>query len=214
MKSTLLIFMIICCISCQEKPQQIVYSKSNSKAILDNFVTRRSIRQYQDKQVGKEQLDQILQSALYAPSANNKQPWEVRVVQNPQLLDEINNRFIEWAQGRTLNGRTNRYNEAGFSIFHHAPSLIVIARDKKNAYSYMDCGILLENILLSAHALNLGTCPLGAMVPAMNSDANQDILELLDIPEGYEVAVNIALGYPNEQPATPSRNSGKFKIIE
>lgn len=201
--------------SCSEAPvEQVVYDGSQGEAILDNMLTRRSIRNYTTEQVNKEQLNQIMKSAMFAPSANNKQPWEVRVVQNQEVLQEINKRFIQWAQGRTLNGRTNRYNEPGFSIFHEAPTLIVIARDKSNNYSFMDCGIILQNVLLSAHAINLGTCPLGAMVPAMNAEQNRDILNLLNIPEGYEVAVNVALGYPNEQPDAPKRDAFKLKIIE
>lgn len=214
MKYLFVLLSVFCLFSCDQKPTQVVYSESNEDAILNNMLTRRSIRSYSEEQVGKDQLDKIMKSAIFAPSANNKQPWEVRIVQNPEVLAEINQRFIDWAQGRKLNGRTAHYNEPGFSIFHHAPTLIVIARDSNNPYSAMDSGIILQNILLSAHALKLGTCPLGAMVPSMNLSKNKDILELLNIPEGYEVAVNIALGYPENIPTAPERNPSKVKIIE
>lgn len=208
-----LVFLLIIT-SCQQQPQQIVYSASQEEAILDNMITRRSIRKYTNQQVAKEDLYKIMKSAMYAPSANNKQPWQVRVIQNQDILEEINRRFIDWAKGRTLNGHTGRYNEPNFSIIHGAPSLVIIARDKNNPYSAMDCGILLQNILLSAHALNLGTCPLGAMAPSMNVEENKDLLQLLNIPEGYEVAVNVALGYPDEQPQVPKRYAEQLKIIE
>lgn len=214
MKNILFLILLLCLLSCEEQPVYVHYTDSNQEAILDNIVTRRSIRHYTKEQVSDEQLDKIMESALYAPSANNKQPWEVRIVQNPELLDQINKRFIAWAQGKTLNGRTNHYNDEGFNIFHNAPTLIVIARDKNNPYSNLDCGIILQNILLSAHAVNLGTCPLGAMVPSMNRKENKDILELLNIPDDYEVAVNISLGYPDEHPETPKRNPNKLKVVE
>ncbi|WP_338731486.1 nitroreductase family protein [Mangrovimonas cancribranchiae] len=213
MKRLLYIFLLITFLSCDKAPSKVYYTEPNSEAIMDNILTRRSIRKYTSQQVSTAKLEQIMKSAMYAPSANNKQPWEVRIVQNPELLEEINKRFIDWAQGKTLNGRTNQYNEPGFSIFHDAPTLIVIARDKNNPYSNLDCGIILQNILLSAHALNLGTCPLGAMVPSMNSKKNKDILELLNIPEDYEVSVNVALGYPDEVPKAPKRNPERLRIV-
>ncbi|MNE44598.1 hypothetical protein D3C80_1388320 [compost metagenome] len=68
--------------------------------------------------------------------------------------------------------------------------------------------------MLSAHAIDLGTCPLGTLVPILNNPDNKDILDLLNIPEGYEVAINVALGYPDETPAPPKRFADKVKIIE
>ena len=73
----------------------------------------------------------------------------------------------------------------------------------------MDCGIALQNILLSSKALGLGT-----LVPILNLEENSDLLELINIPEGYEVAINIALGYPAENPDAPERYSDKVKIID
>ena len=194
--------------------QKTVYSGSQKQAIIDNMLTRRSIRKYTEQQVSRGQIDTIMKSAIFAPSALNKQPWEVRVVQNPQILKEINQRFLNFAQGKEFQGSAAHYREEGFSIFHNAPTLIVIARDKNSTISYLDSGIILQNILLSAHAIDLGTCPLGTLVPILNNPDNKDILDLLNIPEGYEVAINIALGYPAETPAAPKRFAEKVKIIE
>lgn len=200
--------------SCIQQPDVRVFNGSNKEAIIDNILSRRSIRKYTKQQVSKGALDTILKSAIYAPSALNKQPWEVRVVQNKQWLEELNRRFIRYAQGKTLQGSAAKYKEPGFSIFHNAPTVIVIARDKQNAYSYLDCGILLQNILLSSHALGLGTCPLGSLVPVLNLPENRDLLNALNIPEGYEVAINTALGYPDESPAAKERYEDRVKIIE
>lgn len=201
--------------SCQEPVvKKVTYEGSHREAIIDNILTRRSIRKYTDQQVSRSQLDTILKSAIYAPSALNKQPWEVRVIQNPDLLKEINQRFLNYAEGKEFQGSASRYREPGFSIFHNSPTLIVIARDKKNSYSMMDCGIMLQNILLSAHALDLGSCPIGSLVPILNLPENKDIIELLNIPEGYEVAINVALGYPDEQPVVKKRYDERVKIIE
>lgn len=216
MKRLLLSAITLCLLlSCTETPvQKVVYEGDQKAAIIDNILTRRAIRKYTDQQVSKEQLDTILKCAIFAPSALNKQPWEVRAIQNKQLLDEINQRFLNYAKGKEFQGSAARYREPGFSIFHNSPTLIVIARDKKNGYSMMDCGIQLQNILLSAHAIGLGTCPIGSLVPVLNLEENKDILELLNIPEGYEVAINVALGYADEQPIAKKRYGERVKIIE
>ncbi|WDF70018.1 nitroreductase [Sphingobacterium oryzagri] len=210
-----LITVVFFLFGCQEKEiKQVVYEGTAKQAILDNMLSRRAIRQYTAQQVSREQLDTIMKSAIFAPSGLNKQPWEIRVLQNPDILKEVNQRFLNFAKGKEFQGSAARYREAGFSIFHDAPTLIVIATDKSNPGAKLDAGIALQNILLSAHAIGLGTCPLGTLVGTMNLPENADILKLLNIPEGYEVTINVALGYPAETPDAPIRYTEKVKIIE
>lgn len=210
-----LTFILTAIIGCKEPEiKQTVYDGTQQEAIIDNILTRRSIRKYTEQQVSKAQIDTIVKCAIFAPSALNKQPWEIRVVQNPDILKEINQRFLKFAEGKEFQGSAARYKEPGFSIFHNAPTLIVIASDKSNANAKMDVGIALQNILLSSHALGLGTCPLGTLVGVLNREENKDILKLLNIPEGYEVAINVSLGYPAEDPIAPNRYAEKVIIIE
>lgn len=214
-KFTALMAIVLFLSACQEKEiKQVVYEGTAKEAILDNIHSRRAIRQYTKQQVSKEQIDTVMKSAIFAPSGLNKQPWEIRVVQNPDILKEINQRFLNFAKGKEFQGSAARYREADFSIFHHAPTLIVIATDKANPGAKLDAGIALQNILLSAHAIGLGTCPLGTLVATMNLPENQDILKLLNIPEGYEVTINVSLGHPAESPDAPIRYTEKVKIIE
>lgn len=197
----------------EQKIEHIVYEGSDREAIISNILNRRAIRKYTDQQVSQEQLDTIMKCAIYAPSALNKQSWEIRAVQNPAIIEEINKRFLAFAQGKEFQGSAAHYREQGFSISHHAPTFIVIASEKGSPYAKLDAGLALQNILLSAHGLGLGTCPLGTLVPILNRPENADILKLLNIPEDYEVTINIALGYPAENPEAPIRYSDKVKII-
>ncbi|KZE73358.1 hypothetical protein AV926_18415 [Myroides marinus] len=202
-------------LGCKEpKKEQIIYDGSTKDAIIDNILNRRAIRKFTSKQVSKEQLDTIMKAAIYAPSALNKQSLEIRVIQNQAIIEEINKRFLVFAQGKEFQGSAANYREANFSISHHAPTFIVIASEKASPYAKIDTGLTLQNILLSAHALGLGTCPLGTIVPIMNRPENADLLQLLNIPEGYEVAINIALGYPDENPEAPTRYTDKVKVIK
>lgn len=197
----------------ENKVERVVYEGENKDAIIDNILNRRAVRKYTDQQVSQEQLDIIMKSAIFAPSALNKQPWEIRVIQNPKIINEINNRFLDFAQGKEFQGSAAHYREPNFSISHHAPTFIMIASDTNNPNAKLDVGIALQTILLTAHALGLGTCPLGTVVPILNRPENADILDLVNIPEDYEVAINIALGYPAESPEAPIRYSDKVKVI-
>ncbi|MCW1884926.1 nitroreductase [Luteolibacter flavescens] len=197
----------------KRQPEKVTYEGSSRDAIIDNMMTRRSIRKYTTEQVSQEQLDVIMRCAIYAPSALNKQPWEMRVVQNPDILAEVNKRFLRFAQGKEFQGSAARYREPGFSIFHSAPTLIVIAGDKDIPTATLDIGITLQNILLSAAALGLGTCPLGSLVPILNLPENADLLKLMNIPTDHQVTINVALGHAAESPTAPIRYSDRVKII-
>lgn len=208
-------FIALSLLSCKEnETPKTYYTGSATNAILDNMLTRRSVRKYTEQPISQEQIDTIMKSAIFAPSAKNLQPWEIRVIQNPKILAEINQRFLNYAEGKELQGNASKYKEPGFNVFYNAPTLIVIAVDKSNPTAKLDAGISLQNILLSAHAMNLGTCPLGSLVSALNLPENQDLIKLLNIPEGYEVGINVALGYPAENPKAPIRYTEKVKIIK
>lgn len=216
MKKIFLVTLLLSSLWACKDPEikHVSYQGSQKNAIINNILERRAIRKYTEQQVPESKIDTIMKCAIFAPSALNKQPWEIRVVQNPEILKEINQRFLKFAEGKEFQGSASRYRESGFSIFHNAPTLIVIASDKANANAKMDVGIALQNILLSADALGLGTCPLGTLVPILNLPENQDLLKLLNIPEGYEVAINVSLGYPAENPTAPIRYTEKVKIIK
>ena len=181
--------------------------------VIDNILTRRAIRKFTTQQVSATQLDTITKCAVFAPSALNKQPWEIRIVQNADILVEINNRFLEYAKGKTLSGSASRASEPGFSVFHGAPTLIIIGKDKSNDFSSIDCGIITQNILLSAHALGLGTCPIGSLAFVFNDEKNKDLWQTLKMPATHDFALCIALGYPNEKPDVKDRDFNKVQII-
>ncbi|MFR9166289.1 MAG: nitroreductase family protein [Dysgonomonas sp.] len=195
-----------------EKTENMPVEKKNE--VYETIMKRRSIRAYKAEQVPQEKLDSVMKCAIYAPSALNRQPWEVRVVQSAELLAKMNKRFVEQAKGKNLQGSASRAQEAGFNVFHGAPTLIVVARDKNNPYSAVDCGLLAQNVLLSAYSLNLGTCVIGNTASLLNNPSNKDLLQALDLPDTHEVAFGIAIGYPNETPDAPQRDTNKVKYIK
>lgn len=215
MKNICLAFALLFTLAaCKNETTTITLSNEQKDVVLHNMHTRRSIRKYKPEQINRDTLNILLKAALHAPSALNKQPWEVRVIQNKTLLDKINKQFVEEAKGKVLQGSAARAQEPGFSVFHHAPTLIAIAGDKNNAYAAVDIGLISQNILLAAHALGLGTCPIGSVVGLLKNPNNEHITGLLNIPDDYEMVLCIALGYPDESPIMKERYAEKIKIIE
>lgn len=189
-------FVLLSCSSntTKEEPTSAPATVDAKDIVIENILNRRSIRSYKPEQVEKSKIDTILLCAINAPSANNKQPWEVRVIQNAEVLNKI-----------------KAINEG---VFHNSPTVIVIARDTKNDFGAFDCGLLTQNILLSAEAMDLGTCSLGSLARLINSPEGKEIKESLKLPADYEVVLGISLGYKNENPEAKPRETTKVQYID
>ena len=156
--------------------------------MLDVIYGRRSIRKYEQKPVEDEKLNEILRAAMYAPSAMNKQPWRFIVCKERNTLDEIQ--------------KIHPYS----AMLKTAPCCIIVCGDTDMEYaqgSYIqDCAACVENLLLAAKSLGLGTCWLG-----IHPDKNrqEDFRKAFNMPGNVAPFCAIALGYPNEEIATPNR---------
>ena len=166
-------------------------TKSTSETVMENIMNRRSIRDYKPDQVSMDTINMIIQAAINAPSARNLQPWEVRVIKDENILNQI----------RAVNERA----------FFNAPALIVVAYDTTNFYAPFDCGLLTQNILLSAESFGIGTCVLGGISRMFNE--SEEFKALLDFSEGYEAIVGISFGYKNQFPEAKPRNPNKVRVM-
>lgn len=202
-------------VSCQETKKETATTTTEHKnEVVEAIKSRRSIRSYKPEQIDQAQLDTIIDCAINAPSAMNKQSWEVRVIQNPDLLKRINDSFVEKAKGKDLKGSASRSQEPGFSVFHGSPTLIIVGREKNNSTSFVDCGLLAQNILLSAESMNIGTCTIGNMAGILNDPEAKGFLKEINMPDTHEVAFGISIGYKNENPEAKPRDASKVQYIK
>lgn len=206
-------FLLFSCTQTENK-NQTEMNNTSSNIVVETILKRRSVRSYKPEQIDEKQLDTIIQCGINAPSALNRQSWEVRVIQNTDLLNRINSRFVENAKGKSLQGSAAKAQEEGFSVFHGAPTLIIVAKDKSNSYSAVDCGLLAENILLSAESMNIGTCTIGNMASILNDPNSADLLSELHLPDTHEVVFGISVGYKNESPDAKPRDINKVQYIK
>ncbi len=154
-------------------------------SILESILNRRSIRRYQKKEIPKDVLLQILEAGRQAPSAVNRQPIRFVIVSDQNILkdlcDTIITRFVK-----------------------EAPVAIVGCADIKSLmtgkWAVVDTTIAMENMVIAAWALGIGSCWIGAC-------NEQKVKEMLRIPKDWKVVALVTLGYPSEQPKPKKKKS-------
>jgi nitroreductase len=106
--------------------------------------------------------------------------------------------------------------ERAAGCFYNAPVWVFIARDKGYDFSAYDCGLLAENMMLSANALGVGTVCLGSPVRfILTAEGNEKVLSKLGFSDGYELSLCIAMGYPEgERPEAKPRDMSKVKFVD
>ena len=163
--------------------------------LFEAIYGRRSIRSFKETPIPEEALTKILDAARWAPSAGNVQPWEFIVVWD----DETREKLASAALGQ--------------SFIAEAPVDIVVCVDLARArmaygvrgetlYCIQDTAAAIENMLLAAYALGLGTCWVGAF-------SEEAVSRILNIPSGYRPVAIIPVGYPDEKPRPRPRRSLK-----
>lgn len=153
-------------------------------SIMSNIINRRSIRAYTSKKIDRTDIIQILTAASWAPSGNNLQPWRFSVITSAELIKQLSSLTIyhNWVQS--------------------APCLIAVFLDTKtvddkisNIYlkHVQAIGAAIQNMLLTAHELGLGTCWIGEILK------NEDkVKELIGISSEMQLMAIIAVGYPSK----------------
>lgn len=181
--------------------------------VLKTLKGRRSIRAYLPDQIPNEDLQAILEAGIYAPTAHNDQPWHFTVIQNKEKLQYISDKSkelmaeseIEWIKNMGLNDKVN--------ILYNAPTLIIVSGKKDAVAPKVDCSAAIENMLIAAESLNIGSVWLGLVTFFFQLE---DEVKKLGIPEGYEPYYGVALGYKaNEKnPTAPKRNLDVINYIK
>lgn len=168
-------------------PIMVKAQTNNSETIMNNILSRTSVRAYTAQPVEDEKVEAILRAAMAAPSAGNKQPWRFVVVKEKSTLEAIS------AQLHTM------------TMAKDAPLAIIVCGDMNATfpgdgldYWIEDASAATENLLLAAHAEGLGAVWCG-IYPMKERVAF--LKELLQLPDNIVPLNVIPIGYPAESPA-------------
>lgn len=156
-------------------------------ALMEQIRKRYSVRSYLDRPVEKEKLDTVLEAARLAPSASNVQEWRFVVVQDAETRKKI----VPAANNQTFVG------EAPVVIACCATNIEKVMRCGQIAYP-IDVAIAIEHMALQAVEEGLGTCWIGSFY-------EDQVKDILGIPEDVRVVELLTLGYPADKPKPKSR---------
>lgn len=155
---------------------------------LEAIHSRRSVRAFTEEPIPEDLLCQVLQAAATAASGGNVQPWGFVLVRDPRRLRAL----------RALSP----------GIIGQPTALVAICLDLQRAeqlggalgprLAWIDIGLATQNVLLAAHDLGLGACPIGSF-------HRKAVAHYLDLPSHVRPVLLIALGYPQAKPPSPGR---------
>lgn len=180
---------------------------ADKNEVIETIMSRRSVRKYKPVPVNRDTMDLILTCGINAPNGQNKQSWEIRVVDNAEFINGVTELYKK--QNPKVAEDTTFVN-----MFRNAPTVVFIANDPSYGMSQIDCGLLGENMILSAWSMGIGSCCLGGPAAFMKSDAAAEYLKKLSFSEGYQLLYCIGFGYSDEAPAAKPRKADKIKYIE
>jgi nitroreductase/NAD-dependent dihydropyrimidine dehydrogenase PreA subunit len=167
--------------------------------------SRRSARVYEDKEVDRQTIQQLIVTARYAPTASNSQTIHWTVITGRARLSELSRMAIEWMRGVIADQpespiaayfipMVTGWDKGYDSILRTAPNLVIASAPKEASNGLVDCTIALTYLELAALAMGLGTCWAGLLQAAMlNSPA---LPEKIGLPEGHTAHYPMMLGYP------------------
>ena len=194
---------LLSCISCgNNRSEETVMKEGNP--VIENIMARRSIRKYKAEPVSRATMDTILMCGINAPNGMNRQSWEVRVVDKPEVMAEIK----EYMKAANPDVKPEMIE----GCFRGAPTMVFVANDPAYDFSAIDCGLLSENIMLSAWSLGVGSVCLGSPVRFLLN--SPEAMTRLGFSEGYTPIICIGLGYPDESPEAKPRDADKVKFID
>lgn len=154
-------------------------------AVMENIMTRTSIRQFTDQPISEDTLNMIVKAGMAAPSAMNKQPWAFIVITDREMLDSLK-------------------EVHPYSNLKTATAAIVVCGDlsktddgNEGGYWVQDCSAASENILLAAHAYGLGAVWCGVYP---NPNVRPEVSRILGVPENVIPLNIITMGFPAENP--------------
>lgn len=188
--------------------------------VLNSILSRRSTRNYQERQIDALQLDTILNAAIWAPSGGNNQTWLFTAIQSKEILLKLNELvkegFQHWIPDDDYPGKLGAKaasERQGYNFYYHAPTLIIASNRPGYENAMADCSLALENIFLAAQSLGLGSCYINQLHWLRNDPGVRDFLFELGIPREHTICSAAAIGYIGKESSPPPRKKDTIHII-
>ena len=181
---------------------------------LQAILTRRSTRNYLPDAIEPEKLDRILEAARQAPSGGNNQTNHFLVIRSREVIQKLiamtetafAHMEIEENTYASLKHAIAASKKGGYVFCYNAPVLIAVANCRDYGNNLADCACAIENMMVAANALDLGSCWINQLRWLNEDQALVDYLRALGMRENERVYGAVIIGYPATESGLPNRN--------
>lgn len=160
---------------------------NQTNQVIENILSRRSVRSYIDKNVSKENLEILMNTGRYAPSGRNMQTWKFTAITNQELIKELYT-----VLGKVLE--REKYN------FYDVPALIIPSNERDSKFGPEDNACALQNIFLAGHSIGIGSYWINQLSGICDNEEVRAVLDKLEIPSDHVVYGFAGLGYEASEP--------------
>ena len=181
---------------------------------MEAILTRRSTRNYKPDEVEPEKLDQILKAAGQAPSGGNNQHNHFLVIRNIDVIRKLTE--MTEAAFAEMEIRENTYaslkhaisasKRGGYVFCYNAPVLIAVANRRDYGNNMADCACAIENMMIAANALDLGSCWINQLRWLNEEPAMVEYMQSLGMKEEERIYGAVTIGYPETESGLPNRS--------
>lgn len=178
----------------------LLYRKMKTN-FLEIIRTRRSYRSYKPEQITDEQLHAVLEAGTYAPTSRGLQSPFIVAIQNKDLLARLAKMNAE-VMGVTSNP------------YYDAPTYVLVFVPEEAPNGVQDASLVLENMMLAAHAQGLGSCWIHREREMFATEEGKELMKQWGLPEGLVGIGALSLGYPEGEPSPAKpRKEGYTRVI-
>lgn len=179
--------------------------------VLKTIAERFSCRGYDGVLPSREKLDAIALAAVQAPSAVNEQPWEIVVVTNKNLIEDMDREGMEILKSYEDKSFYQRFMDRGGNLYYNAPCMFFVLKQPEKD---LDCGIVAENIALAAKSLGLGSVICGMAEIPLEGARGEEFKNKIGITDGWEFGIAILVGNGTKEATPHEPDMSKIRYIE
>lgn len=172
--------------------------------VILNIRSRRSLRDFTEREIARSTLKMIVETGIYAPSGHNMQTWKFTVTQDPKKIA-----FFK----KTVE-RVAKEKKVYFYGFNAPKAMILISNDRRNADGIQDASCAAQNMMLAAHSLGVGSVWINALMTICDEPEIRTLLREYGIPDTHIVWATLAMGYPANQGKMLAKKTGVIRWLE
>ncbi|MGO8693084.1 MAG: nitroreductase family protein [Rectinemataceae bacterium] len=183
--------------------------------VIEIIKSRRSLRSFKSDPVPKDLVQTILDAAIWAPSGMNAQAWRFTALVRRTLIDRLNALIRESLRSSSIERLRQQAARPDADFFYGAPVVIIASGESDSPTVAPDCAAGLENMLLAATSLGLGSCWVHAPTRLAASPETAALRAELGIPASHGIFGSMAVGYAaGALPPAPGRKAACTAIVE